>query len=116
MTEAAGGVSVDRKARLLYCKSHVAIHPTSLSRDNISGYLGIVELDKEGKGNNVDDEGNVKGEGRKEVLVTWVPDELLQRMDEQDREGYRRVEKRSEAPMPTEEDGECAEECDCRRH
>lgn len=112
MTDAASGIpgSVDRKARLLYCKSHVAIHPTNFSRDNISGYLGIVELDKDGTGNNVDNEGNVKGEGRKEVLITWVPDEVLQRMDEQDREGYKKIEQRGEASVPSEEDGEFSPE------
>ena len=91
------------KARLLYCKSHVAIHPTSLSRDNVHGYLGVVET--ESKGQTVDDEGNPKGEGKKEVLVTWVPDEVLQRMDKEDRDGYKRVEERALGVVPEEEDG-----------
>lgn len=93
----------DRKARLLYCKSHVAIHPTNFSRDNVHGYLGIVET--ESKGNDVDAEGNPKGHGRKEILVTWVPDEVLQRMDVKDREGYKRVDERTQAAVPDEEDG-----------
>lgn len=93
----------DRKARLLYCKSHVAIHPTNFSRDNVHGYLGIVET--ESKGNDVDAEGNSKGHGRKEILVTWVPDEVLQRMDVKDREGYKRVDERTQAAVPDEEDG-----------
>ena len=67
------------------------------------GYLGIVET--ESKGNDVDAEGNPKGQGRKEILVTWVPDEVLQRMDVKDREGYKRVDKRTQAALPDEEDG-----------
>jgi hypothetical protein len=40
-----------------------------------------------------DSDGNVKStqKGKKELLVTWVPNELLERMDESDREGYKRV-------------------------
>ncbi|UOH85127.1 hypothetical protein LQV05_001944 [Cryptococcus neoformans] len=71
-----------RKARLLYCKAHVAIHPTAFKGDNVPGYLGLVEVHGEG-----DTAGAVAGAG---LLVSWVPDEVLARMDEQDREGYRR--------------------------
>ena len=72
-----------RKARLLYCKAHVAIHPTAFKGDNVPGYLGLVEVHGGG-----DTAGAVAGAG---LLVSWVPDEVLARMDEQDREGYRRV-------------------------
>ena len=85
-----------QKARLLYCKSHVAIHPTQFNRDNISGYLGVVEI--EGNGVQADDEGKVVPDpeaGGKELLVTWVPDELMNRMDKEDRAGYKRVEDRT---------------------
>ncbi|WWC65030.1 uncharacterized protein I303_107644 [Kwoniella dejecticola CBS 10117] len=103
------------KARLLYCKSHVSIHPTSFNKDNISGYLGIVEVDhstphslapnlESGNGN---DNGAAAVGGQKETLITWVPNELLERMDEKDREGYKRVEGRNLAPntKDEEEDG-----------
>lgn len=97
----------DKKARLLYCKSHVSIHPTNFSKDNISGYLGVVEVDTPVT-STVDDEGNVSGgqtEG-KELLVTWVPEEVVQRMDERDREGYKRVESWSNQDKgEKEEDG-----------
>ncbi|OCF35927.1 rab GTPase activator [Kwoniella heveanensis BCC8398] len=103
------------KARLIYCKSHVSIHPTSFNKDNISGYLGIVEVDQNAPhllAPNLEqsDVGqNGQGLGRKETLVVWVPDELLARMDESDREGYKRIEGRSTAAQleleEPEEDG-----------
>lgn len=98
----------DKKARLLYCKSHVAIHPTNFSKDNIKGYLGVVEIDSPGA-STVDGEGNVSGgsAGGKELLVTWVPEEVVQRMDEGDRAGYKKVEERTSADKgDKEEDGE----------
>lgn len=93
----ASTTATDKKARLLYCKSHVVIHPTAFGKDNISGYLGLVEVDGQ------DDQ-------KKELLVTWVPDELLERMDEEDKAGYKRVEERSGSSASAadmEEDGEC---------
>ncbi|ORY28020.1 rab-GTPase-TBC domain-containing protein [Naematelia encephala] len=102
----ASSVSPDKKAKLLYCKSHVSIHPTQFNRDNISGYLGVVEVEAQPGNVVADDEGGVKSAGSKELLVTWVPDELLARMDEEDREGYKRVEGRSLQPAKEkEEDG-----------
>lgn len=101
--------SSEKKARLLYCKSHVAIHPTNFSKDNVSGYLGIVEVDGPDT-SNVDGEGNVSGasgsqEGKR-LLVTWVPEEVLLRMDDTDREGYKKVESWSNDPKgDKEEDG-----------
>lgn len=97
----------DKKARLLYCKSQVAIHPSSLAKDNVQGYLGIVEVDAPGA-TIVDSEGNVSGEsaGGKELLVTWVPEEVVQRMDEGDRAGYKKVEAWTNADKAEkEEDG-----------
>lgn len=87
-----------RKARLLYCKAHVAIHPTAFKGDNVPGYLGLVEVHGEG-----DTAGAVAGAG---LLVSWVPDEVLARMDEQDREGYRRVGELAEGEGEGEEEGE----------
>ncbi|WVQ72719.1 hypothetical protein IAR50_002279 [Cryptococcus sp. DSM 104548] len=92
------------KARLLYCKSHVAIHPTAFKTDNISGYLGVVETQSR-KPQPGDDEAtgepvNVAGEG---LLVTWVPDEVLGRMDEHDRNVYKKLGDADEGD--TEEDG-----------
>lgn len=94
------------KARLLYCKSHVSIHPTQFNKDNISGYLALVEADGLG-GVTTDDEGNPGRDG-KELIVSWVPDEVLQRMDETDRAGYKKVEERSSQNQsdPEDEDGE----------
>ncbi|KIR78939.1 rab GTPase activator, partial [Cryptococcus gattii EJB2] len=71
------------KARLLYCKAHVAIHPTAFKRDNIPGYLGLVDV-----GEGVAATHGVAGEG---LLVSWVPEQVLARMDAADREGYRRA-------------------------
>ncbi|WVW80626.1 hypothetical protein I302_102612 [Kwoniella bestiolae CBS 10118] len=102
------------KARLLYCKSHVSIHPTSFNKDNISGYLGLVEVENtvpHSLAPNLDsNHESVVGEGgKKETLITWVPNELLERMDEEDREGYKRVEGRSmnasQSEGEREEDG-----------
>jgi len=86
--------TTEKKARLVYCKSHVAIHPTTFNKDNLSGYLGLVEVDASDVPRvDTDSDGNVKStmRGKKELLVTWVPNELLERMDEADREGYKRV-------------------------
>ena len=86
--------TTEKKARLVYCKSHVAIHPTTFNKDNLSGYLGLVEVDASDVPRvDTDSDGNVKSilKGKKELLVTWVPNELLERMDEADREGYKRV-------------------------
>jgi hypothetical protein len=86
--------TTEKKARLVYCKSHVAIHPTTFNKDNLSGYLGLVEVDAGDVPRvQTDSDGNVKSteKGKKELLVTWVPNELLERMNEADREGYKRV-------------------------
>lgn len=86
--------TTEKKARLVHCKSHVAIHPTTFNKDNLSGYLGLVEVDASDVPRvDTDSDGNVKStlKGKKELLVTWVPNELLERMDEADREGYKRV-------------------------
>ena len=58
----------------------------------VGSVLGVVEGDSP-QAVATDGEGNVKV-NEKDILVTWVPDELLARMDEQDREGYKRVEGR----------------------
>ena len=97
------------KARLLYCKRHVAIHPSAFRRDNIPGYLGIVEINSAQQATKVNQETMVYHKEHKEVLVTWVPDEILERMDKVDREGYKMVEGRFSglpAPVPNEEDGQ----------
>lgn len=86
------------KARLLYCKAHVAIHPTAFKRDNIPGYLGLVDA-----GAGAAPTRGVAGDG---LLVSWVPEQVLARMDAADREGYRRAGERAERER--EEDGECA--------
>lgn len=97
----------ERKARLIYCKSHVAIHPTQLKRDNISGLLGLVEVDKDAAAPRVPNSAPdaARSTSDKEVLVVWVPDELLQRMSDEDQKSYQRVEGRPTG-TPTEEDGE----------
>lgn len=71
----------------------------------------MVELDSSsGPQVQTDEEGNIKtaDRARKELLVTWVPNELLDRMDEEDREGYRSVDGRFSHGLPKEqeEDGE----------
>ena len=109
----ASSTRLEKKARLLYCKRHVAIHTTASDRDNVSGYLGVVEVDSAGIAIGTDEEGEVKKAGAKELLVTWVPNALLERMDEADREGYRRVEGRFSGESyqeEQEEDGELAQE------
>lgn len=94
----------DRRARLIYVKSHVAIHPTQLKRDHISGMLGLVEVDKEVP--RAPDTGSGAAAGTaKEVLIVWVPDELFKRLPDEDRKKYQRVEGRS-LNSQAEEDGE----------
>jgi len=108
-TPRTGTPTPERKARLIYAKSHVAIHPTQLKRDNISGLLGLVEVDRDAAAPRVPDSAPRSARGGnadKEVLVVWVPDELLQRMPEEDKRNYQRVEERPNG-TPTEEDGEC---------
>ncbi|ODN77782.1 hypothetical protein, variant [Cryptococcus amylolentus CBS 6039] len=100
----SGAAVPEGKARLLYCKSHVAIHPTAFKTDNISGYLGIVET-QSSKPQPADEEAktgqlSVAGEG---LLVTWVPDEVLERMDEHDRDVYKKLGHKEEGDA--EEDG-----------
>lgn len=103
-----------RKARLIYCKAHVAIHPTQFGKDNVNGYLGLVETDL--PGTTADEDGRVvvgggysdttsgkdqSNKGR-EVLVFWVPEEVVNRMDQEDKDGYKKVEERWNRPRSTE--------------
>lgn len=102
---------LDKRARLVYCKSHVAIHPTTFNKDNLSGYLGLVEVEaSDAPRVDTDSDGNVRSTlpGKKEMLVTWVPNELLERMDEADRQGYKRVatEFSHGPPKDNEDEGE----------
>ena len=74
----------------------------------MTGYLGVVEVDSAPNAASTDEEGEVKAGGGKELLITWVPDELLEMMDEEDKEGYKVVEGRTSAatsPGEEEEDG-----------
>ena len=65
-----------RRARLIYCKPHVFIHPTQFNKDNISGHLALVDDPVHNGG----------------LVVAWVPDQVLQRMDRSDRESFQKVE------------------------
>ena len=51
------------KSVLMYAKSKVYIHPTSYSRDNVSGWVSLV---KRGKG---------------DYLLSWIPESLLKQED-----------------------------------
>ena len=103
-----------QKAKLIYCKSHVAIHPTQFNKDNISGYFSVVET--KGRPIQTDDEGGVSNGSTtkeeltgRELLVTWVPDELLDKMDEDDKRAYKKVEARvsgGDAAKIHDEEGE----------
>jgi len=71
----------------------------------------VVEVDSPQNAIGTNEEGEVKTGASKDFLVTWVPDELLERMDEEDREGYKRVEGRFSGAAGSEEqeeDGESA--------
>ena len=102
------------KARLIYCKSHVAVHPTQFNKDNISGYLGVVETT--GHPIHTDEDGGVSNasssqsqSGGKQLLVSWVPDELLEQMDEDDKRGYKNVDARvtgGDAAKGNDDDGQ----------
>ncbi|WOO81958.1 GTPase-activating protein GYP7 [Vanrija pseudolonga] len=97
----------NKKARLIYAKSHVAIHPTQLKRDNISGMLGLVEVDRDvprNPGDTSDHGARARSATAKEILVVWVPDELFMRMSSEDQQSYLLVEGRPTG-TPTEEDG-----------
>ncbi|BEI80939.1 hypothetical protein CcaverHIS002_0200990 [Cutaneotrichosporon cavernicola] len=103
---AAGGepssVAEDRKARLIYVKSHVAIHPTQHPRDNITGLLGLVEVDREVP--LAPESGTATPTSGKEILIVWVPDELFKRLPDEDKRKYERIEGRPQG-TPTDEDG-----------
>ncbi|EIW66260.1 hypothetical protein TREMEDRAFT_70187 [Tremella mesenterica DSM 1558] len=77
------------EARLLYCKSHVSIHPTSHRNDDISGYLAIVQTDSPVSAPLPESTGSLKPPNGA-ILISWVPNELLEQMNEQDRESYKR--------------------------
>lgn len=96
-------LTAERKARLIYVKSHVAIHPTQLKRDHISGMLGLVEVDKEVPCAPRAATDAAAGT-TKEILIVWVPDELFKRLPDEDRRKYQRVEDRA-LEAPTEQDG-----------
>ncbi|KLT38803.1 RabGAP/TBC [Cutaneotrichosporon oleaginosum] len=95
-------VAGDRQARLIYVKSHVAIHPTQHPRDNITGLLGLVEVDREVP--QAPDSGASTPSSGKEILIVWVPDELFKRLPDEDKRKYERIEGRPQG-TPTEEDG-----------
>lgn len=98
------------KARLLYCKAHVAIHPTAFKRDNIAGYLGLVDVGCECRlSKGVAEKGGVAGAG---LLVSWVPEQVLAGMDVEDREGYRRAGELADGEVDGDGDGECASSCE----
>ena len=65
------------------------------------GYLAIVEVGSQSSITSLlDDEERGKEVQRKELLVTWVPNEVLDRMDEEDRVGYKKVEERTGGSVP----------------
>ncbi|RXK41066.1 hypothetical protein M231_01697 [Tremella mesenterica] len=95
----------DKKARLLYCRSHVSIHPTSHRNDDISGYLAIVQTDSPVSAPLPESTGSLKPPNGA-ILIVWVPNELLEQMNEQDRESYKRVDENSgKGTSEREEDG-----------
>jgi hypothetical protein len=70
--------------------------------------LGLVEVEaSDAPRVDTDADGNVRSTlpGKKEMLVTWVPNEMLERMDESDREGYKRVATGFSHGPPKDEDG-----------
>lgn len=78
------------------------IHPTQLRRDNISGLLGLVEVDREVP--LAPESGTSTPSSGKEILIVWVPDELFKRLPDEDRRKYERIEGRLHG-TPTDEDG-----------
>ncbi|GMK56206.1 hypothetical protein CspeluHIS016_0300460 [Cutaneotrichosporon spelunceum] len=100
--EPSSSATEDRQARLIYVKSHVAIHPTQHPRDNITGLLGLVEVDRQVP--QAPESGTATPASGKEILIVWVPDELFKRLPDEDRRKYERVEGRPQG-TPTDEDG-----------
>lgn len=98
----------------------MAIHPTQFNKDNINGYLGLVETDAPATG--ADENGratvgesswsqlmggvpSVIGDRKgRQVLLFWVPEEVVERMDQEDKEGYKKVEERWAGGIPREQD------------
>ncbi|KAJ9098700.1 hypothetical protein QFC21_004348 [Naganishia friedmannii] len=93
-----GNSSAD-KAHLLLAKSHVFVHPSTKSKDHISGYLGIAEVAKE------DD--RLGGEGKKGVVVFWIPASLAEVLDEEGK--YEAVSERSFAKAAPDAAAETSE-------
>ncbi|KAM0790942.1 hypothetical protein ACM66B_004247 [Microbotryomycetes sp. NB124-2] len=62
-------------ARLLYSKSKVYLHPTSLLKDNIPGYVAIVQIGKR---------------SNRDFLLSWIPESLI--VGTKDHEAYVLVE------------------------
>ncbi|KAJ9109707.1 hypothetical protein QFC19_001937 [Naganishia cerealis] len=91
------------KAHLLLAKSHVFVHPSAKSKDQISGYLGIAEVAKGA--------GKSPVEGKKGVVVFWIPASLAELLDEEGK--YEAVSERSFAkaePESAAESGEAEED------
>lgn len=81
------------QARLLFSKSHVYLHPTSHTRDNIPGYLGLAEYQQASK--------------ESVVVLFWIPSEVAAELKEENiYEGY---EGRKEVP-PNEDDSDSESE------
>ena len=75
------GRSERDRVKLLYAKSKVYIHPTAKTKDNISGWLTLVERTHSSSSS---DEASRKND----LLISWIPDTLLQ----SDMEVYVKVE------------------------
>ncbi|KAK4047305.1 GTPase activating protein [Microbotryomycetes sp. JL201] len=65
----------DSAARLLYSKSKVYLQPTSLLKDNIPGYVAIVQVGKR---------------ANRDFLLSWIPESLI--VGTKDHEAYVLVE------------------------
>jgi hypothetical protein len=82
----------DKRAHLLFCKSHVYIHPTPHNKDNIDGILGIAEVTTAASSHSMvsgDEKGKGKGKGKKssgkKVVLFWIPISLAWELGEEER-------------------------------
>ena len=80
---------------LVYAKSKVYTHPSSYSRDNVSGWISIVK-----RSGNSSSSGN-SAKSKREYLLSWIPETLVRTTD---KEKFVRVELDGDTVSTSEED------------
>lgn len=79
MTNPSSHTASDARAHLIYCKSHVYIHPSAHSKDNIPGILGLAGVPAAGGPADA-----VRARPEK-VILFWIPQVLAETLGERER-------------------------------